>query len=183
MPRVTPISDKSQVPAEAQHVAEDVLSVFGRIRGPFSVLLYSPALAEKMLGIVKFNRDGSCIVDGRLRSHAILAAVRERESAYVWSAQVGAAQRAGVDQKTIDLLRDKGDVSGLPDDERDIVNLTRQLMRANRADYPAFNRLLGKYGERWMVELITVAHYFTVLSGVTNAFEVAVPPDGDQLPS
>ena len=95
MPRVTPISDKNQVPAEAQQVAEDVVSVFGRIRGPFSVLLHSPRLAEKMLGIVKFNRDG-CIVDGRLRSHAILAAVRERESAYVWSAQVGAAQRARV---------------------------------------------------------------------------------------
>ena len=182
MPRVTPISDKSQVPAEAQHVAEDVISVFGRIRGPFSVLLHSPQLAERMLGIVKFNRDG-CIVDGRLRSHAILAAVRERESAYVWSAQVGAAQRAGVDDKTIDLLRAQADVSGLPDDERDIVNLTRQLMRTNRVDYPVFNRLLGKYGAQWMVELIAIAHYFTVLSGVTNAFEVAVPPDGDQLPS
>jgi hypothetical protein len=34
-----------------------------------------------------------------------------------------------------------------------------------------------------MVELITVAHNFTVLCGVTNAFEVAVPEDGDQLPS
>ena len=182
MPRVTPISDKNQVPAEAQHVAEDVIGVFGRIRGPFSVLLHSPLLAEKMLGVVKFNRDG-CIVDGRLRSHAILAAVREKESAYVWSAQVGAAQRAGVEQKTIDLLRAKGDVSGLPDDERDIVNLTRQLMRTNRVDYPVFNRLLDKYGPQWMVELIAIAHYFTVLSGVTNAFEVAVPPDGDQLPS
>ncbi len=182
MPRVTPINDKSQVPAEAQHIAEDVISVFGRIRGPFSVLLHSPQLAEKMLGIVKFNRAG-CIVDERLRSHAILAAVRERESAYVWSAQVGAAKRAGVADATIDLLRAKGEVSALPDDERDIVNLTRQLMRSNRADYPIFNRLLDKYGAQWMVELIAIAHYFTVLSGVTNAFEAAVPPDGDQLPS
>ena len=182
MPRINIITDKGQVPAEAQHVAEDVLGVFGRIRGPFSVLLHSPQLAEKMLGIVKFNRDG-CIVEARLRSHAILAAVRERESAYVWSAQVGAAERAGVDEKTIDLLREKGDASGLPDDERDIVNLTRQLMRANRCDYPIFNRLHAKYGTQWMVELIAIAHYFLVLSGVTNAFEVPVPPDGDQLPS
>src|ERR1700733_1490459 len=182
MPRVTPINDKSQVPAEAQHIAEDVISVFGRIRGPFSVLLHSPHLAEKMLGIVKFNRAG-CIVEERLRSHAILAAVRERESAYVWAAQVGAAKRAGVVDATIDLLRSQGDVSGLPDDERDIVNLTRQLMRTNRCDYPVFNRLLVKYGAQWLTELIAVSHNFTVLCGVTNAFEVAVPPDGDQLPS
>jgi 4-carboxymuconolactone decarboxylase len=182
MPRVTPISDKSQVPADYQHIADDVIGVFGRIRGPFSMLLHSPVLAECMLGIVKFNRDG-CIVDGRLRSHAILAAVRERDSAYVWSAQVGAARRAGMDDETIDLLRTKGDAATLPPDERDIVNLTRQLMRTNRIDYPIFNRLLAKYGVQWMVELITVANYFTVLSGVTNAFEVPVPEDGDQLPS
>ena len=182
MPRATPISDKSQVPADAHHIAEDVISVFGRIRGPFSVFLNSPKLAEKMLALVKFNRS-DCIVEPRLLSHAILAAVREKESAYVWSAQVGAAQRAGVDPKTIDILRAKGDVSHLPDDERDIVNLTRQLMRTNRADYPVFNRLLGKYGAQWVTELIAVAHNFTVLCGVTNAFEVAVPPEGDQLPS
>jgi 4-carboxymuconolactone decarboxylase len=182
MPRVTPINDKDQVPQEARHVADDVMSVFGRIRGPFSMLLYSPKLAERMLGIVKFNRDG-CIVEDRMRSHAILAAVRERDSAYVWSAQVGAARRAGVDEATIDLLRAKGDASGLPDDERDIVNLTRQLVRTNRCDYPAFNRLHAKFGTQWMVELIAISHYFLVLSGVTNAFEVPVPPDGDQLPS
>ncbi|HTZ35448.1 MAG TPA: hypothetical protein VMB84_05445 [Stellaceae bacterium] len=181
MPRVTPITDRSEVPAEHQHVADDVLAVFGRIRGPFSMLLHSPVLAERMLGIVKFNRDG-CMVDARLRSHAILAAVRERESAYVWSAQVGAARRAGVEDETIDLLRAKGDPSMLPDDERDIVNLTRQLVRTNRVDYPVFNRLVEKYGVPWMVELVTIAHYFLVLSGITNAFEVAVPPDGDQLP-
>ena len=181
MPRVTPISSKEQVPAEHHGVADDVLGVFGRIRGPFSMFLHSPKLAGHMIGLVKFNRD-DCIVDGGLRSHAILAAVRERESAYVWSAQVGAARRAGVPDSTIDLLRAKGDVSGLPDDERDIVNLTRQLMRTNRVDYPVFNRLLGKYGAQWMVELIAVACNFTVLCGVTNAFEVAVPEDGDQLP-
>jgi 4-carboxymuconolactone decarboxylase len=180
MPRILPISSKEQVPDGSRDVADDVVGVFGRIRGPFSVLLNSPKLASHMLGLVKFNRE-DCIVDGRLRSHAILAAVRDRESAYVWSAQVGAARRAEVPEETIDILRANGDVSGLGQDERDVVNLTRQLMRTNRCEYPAFNRLLGKYGAQWMVELITIAHNFTVLCGVTNAFEVAVPEDGDQL--
>ncbi|HEX3883277.1 MAG TPA: hypothetical protein VHW66_11510 [Stellaceae bacterium] len=182
MPRVPPISSKEQVAAEHQNVADDVVGVFGRIRGPFSVFLQSPKLAEHMLGLVKFNRN-DCVVEGRLLSHAILVAVRERESAYVWSAQAGAARRAGVPEATIDILRANGDVSGLGQDERDIVTLTRQLMRTNRCDYPVFNRLLGKYGAPWLVELITVSHNFTVLCGVTNAFEVAVPEDGDQLPS
>ena len=183
MPRIKPIAGKDDVPAEHHAVVDDVLSVFGRVRGPFSVLLHSPKLASKMLQLVKFNRDES-IVEPAPRSIAILAAVREREAPYVWSAQVGAAQRAGLRAEVIDLLRQKGDATGLAEeDERDIVTYVRQLMRANRVDYAVFNRLHDKHGTQWLVELTAIANYFALLSGVVNAFEVAVPSDGDRLPA
>ncbi len=57
MPRIPPISSKEQVAAEHRDVADDVVGVFGRIRGPFSVFLNSPKLASHMLGLVKFNRN------------------------------------------------------------------------------------------------------------------------------
>ena len=126
MPRVAPITGKADVPSEYHAVVDDVVSVFGQVRGPFSMLLHSPPLAERMLQFVKFNRGGT-IVEPRLLSHAILASVREKEAAYVWSAQVGAARRAGVPDATIDMLRAKGDPAALGEDERDIVNYTRQL--------------------------------------------------------
>jgi len=182
MPRVKPIAEKSDVPAQYQHVADDVLGVFGRIRGPFSMLLHSPKLAEKMLQLVKFNRDES-IVEPKLRSIAILAAVREKEAAYVWAAQVGAARRAELPESTIDLLRVKGDPSALSEDERNIVTYVRQLMRNNRVDQATFDALQKKHGVQWMVEMTAIANYFTLLSGVVNAFEVDAPPDGDKLPA
>src|SRR5260370_19024519 len=120
MPRVAPVTGKADVAAEHHHVVDDVLSVFGQVRGPFSMLLHSPPLAERMLHFVKFNRGGT-VVEPRLLSHAILASVREREAAYVWAAQVGAAKRAGVPDATIDLLRAKGDPAGLGEDERATV--------------------------------------------------------------
>ena len=40
--------------------------------------------------MVPFFRDES-VVEGKLRSVGVLAAVREREAAYVWAAQVAAA--------------------------------------------------------------------------------------------
>ncbi len=181
MPRITPISSKADLPAEYQNVADDVIKVFGGIRGPFSILLHSPKLAERMLKLVTFNREES-VVDGRLRSHAILAAVREKEAAYVWAAQVGAARRAGVPEATIDLLRAKGDPAPLGEDERDIVAYTRQLIRTNRVDQAAFDRLNGRHGAQWLVELTAAANYFAFLSGMVNAFEVPAPADGDKLP-
>jgi alkylhydroperoxidase family enzyme len=146
------------------------------------MLLHSPALAERVLPLVTFFRDES-VVEGRLRSIAILTAVREREAAYVWAAQVGAARRNGLRDEVIDLIRAKGDPAKLPAEEREIVVYTRQLMRANRVDQAAFDALQKRHGTRWLVELTAAANYFAMLAGVVNAFEVAPPPDGDKLPT
>jgi 4-carboxymuconolactone decarboxylase len=182
MPRVPPITGKADVPAEHHGVVDDVLGVFGQIRGPFSVLLYSPELAGKVLPMVPFNREGT-IVEPNPRFAGILAAVREREGAYVWAAQVGAARRNGVPEAMIDLLRAKGDPSSLPADEADVVTYIRQLMRTNRSDKAVFDRLNERHGTKWLVELTAIAHYYAMLCGVVNAFEVAVPDNGDRLPA
>jgi 4-carboxymuconolactone decarboxylase len=181
MPRVAPITGKSDVPAAHHAVVDAVVKVFGGVRGPFSMLLHSPKLAERVLPLVTFFRDES-IVEPRLRSLAILTAVREREAAYVWAAQVAAARRNGVSEDVIDLLRAKGDPGKLPADEREIVTYVRQLMRTNRSEEAVFDALRKRHGVQWLVELTAAANYFALLSGVVNAFEVAAPPDGDKLP-
>ena len=181
MPRVAPITGKSDVPAEHHAVVDAVVKVFGNVRGPFSMLLHSPKLAERVLPLVTFFRDES-VVEPKLRSVAILTAVRERDAAYVWAAQVGAARRNGVREEVIDLIRAKGDPGKLSADEREIVTYTRQLMRENRIDQAVFDALQKRYGVQWLVELTAAANYFALLSGIVNAFEVAAAPDGDKLP-
>ena len=181
MPRVAPITGKSDVPAEHHAVVDAVVKVFGQVRGPFSMLLHSPKLAERMLGLVTFFRDES-IVEPKLRSVGILTAVRERDAAYVWAAQVAAARRNGVSEEVIDLIRAKGDQGTLPAEEREIVAYTRQLVRTNRVPQSVFDALEKRHGAQWLVELTAAANYFALLSGIVNAFEVAAPPDGDKLP-
>ena len=181
MPRVAPITGKSDVPAEHHAVVDAVVKVFGNVRGPFSMLLHSPKLAERVLPLVTFFRDES-VVEPKLRSVAILTAVREREAAYVWAAQVAAARRNGLRQEVIDLIRAKGDPGKLSAEEREIVIYVRQLMRTNRTDQAVFDALQKRYGVQWLVELTAAANYFALLSGIVNAFEVAAPPDGDKLP-
>src|SRR5215472_10944295 len=182
MPRLAPVTGKTDVPADQHAVVDQVVKVFGGVRGPFSMLLHSPKLAERVLGLVTFFRDES-VTDPKLHSVAILAAVREREAAYVWAAQVGAARRNGVAESVIDVLRAKGGPSKLGDEERDIVTYVRQLMRTNRIDQAAFDALKKRHDEQWIVELTAAANYFAFLSGIVNAFEVPAPPDGDKLPA
>jgi 4-carboxymuconolactone decarboxylase len=180
MPRIPPIAAKTDMAPEHQYVFDQVMGVFGRVRGPFSVLLHSPKLAERLLPMVPFAREGT-VIDPQLRQVAVLAAVREREANYVWAAQVDASRRAGLREQVIDLLRAKGDPAGLSADERDIVTYTRQLMRTNRVDQPVFDALLQRHGAQWLVELTAVANFYVALCGVVNAFDVPIPEGGDQF--
>ena len=181
MPRVAPIQSKSDLPAEHHAVADAVLKVYGDIRGPWTMLLHSPKLTAKMLPLTPFFWNES-IVEGKLRSVAILAAVREREAAYVWAAQVAMARKNGVREEVIDLLRARGDPDKLSAPEREIVIYVRQLLRANRVDQATFDALKNRFGTQWLVELTATIGYFGLVSGIANAFEVAAPPDGDKLP-
>ena len=180
MARIPTVASKSDMPPEGQHVFDQVMGVFGRVRGPFSVLLHSPKLAERLLPMVPFAREGT-IVEPQLRQIAVLAAVRERDANYVWAAQVDASRRVGLREAVIELLRAKGDPSGLPEEERDIIAYMRQLLRTNRVEQPVFDALLRRHGVQWLVELTAVANFYVALSGVVNAFDVPVPEGGDRF--
>src|SRR2546422_10748671 len=182
MPRLAPITGKADVPAEHHRVVDAVEKIFGGVRGPFSMLLHSPRLAERVLGLVTFFRDER-VVEPKLRSVAILAAVREREAAYVGAAQARAARANGVGNDVIDVLRAKGGAGTLPAEERSIVTYVRQLMRPNRVDQAVFAALESRHDAQWMVELTAAANYFALLSGAVKAFEVAAPPGGHELPA
>jgi 4-carboxymuconolactone decarboxylase len=182
MPRIAPIAGKTDVPAQYHPIVDEVLKVFGNVRGPFSMLLHSPKLAEKMLAIGNFYRDES-VVAGKDRSLAILVGVRERQGAYVWSAQVNAARRAGVREEAIDVIRKKGDAGKLTAEEREIITYAEQLFRKNKVEQAAFDALLKRHGAPWLLELTAGASYYGILCSVVNAFEVPAPADGDKLPS
>jgi len=180
MPRIPPIAAKTDMAPEHQYVFDQVMGVFGRVRGPFSMLLHSPKLAERLLPMVPFAREGT-IVEPQLRQIAVLTMVREKDANYVWAAQVDASRRAGLRDAVIDLLRAKGDPSGLPEDERDIIVYARQLVRTNRVEQAVFDALLKRHGKQWLVELTAIANFYVALCGVVNAFDVAVPEGGDRF--
>jgi 4-carboxymuconolactone decarboxylase len=181
MPRIAPVTTRSELPAEHRATADAVVKRYGQIRGPWTMLLHSPELAARILPLVSFFHDQS-IVESKLRSVAILAAVRELGAEYVWAAQVAAARRNGVREELIDFIRAKGDPGKLPAGEREIVNYARQLMRTNRVEQATFDALKNRYGAQWLVELTAAIGYFALVSGIANAFEVAAPPEEVKLP-
>lgn len=180
MPRTKPILSKADAGPDGQNAADAVLKVFGHIRGPFSVLLQSPALAERLVPMVAFVREDT-IVEPPLRFVAILTAARECNAPYVWAAQVALARKHKIREDLIDHIRAQGDPARLSEQERDIANYTLQLTRTHTADKALFDTLCKRHGAKWLVELTATVNFFVFVAGIANAFEVDVPGDGDPM--
>jgi len=179
-PRIKPILSRDDVAPEHQAIADRVTAFFGRIGGPFSILLHSPVLANQLLDVVEDIREQT-IVDHKSRALAILATVREREIGYVWAAQVAYARRVGLRDEAIDVIRARGDTSVLTEQEREIVDYARELAQTDKVGQARFDTLRNRYGERWLVELTASAQFYNCLCGVASAFHVPVPEGGDRV--
>ena len=69
----------------------------------------------------------------RVRVLAAMTVAREFEAVYVWGAQTGGARRLGVPEATITAIRENHS-RGIPPEDAEIVEFTRQLLRRHRVD-------------------------------------------------
>jgi len=180
-PRITPITRREQVPAEHRPVFDAVTEGRGGVRGPFGMLLHSPPLCGRHLDVGTYLRFHSRL-SAEAKELAIIATAREKDCPYVWAAHAPAARKAGVGDGAVAMVRDRGDVAGLPPAERDVVDYVRQLLRSHGVTQPLFDRLRDRHGETWLVELTCLIGHYGIVTAILNAFEVAPAAGADQLP-
>ena len=153
MTRINPITDKAQLPPEQQHEWDAIAAERGRVRGPFGVMLHSPGLSMGFLSSVH-HAHGNGVVSDALHELAILAVAYEDDAPFQWSTHITSARAAGLREAAIEAARTGGDLSGLDDDERDVIELCRQLCRTNRVEQALFDslwqarRAVGDHGGR-----------------------------------
>src|SRR2546421_12160904 len=132
MARLTPITSKEQVPAKHQTIVDSIVVSRGALQGPFTMFLHCPELAGRVAHLGAFVRfEGS--LDMRVRVLAAMTVARELEAVYVWGAQTGGARRLGVPEATIAAIRENHS-RGMPPEDAEIVEFTRQLLRKHRVD-------------------------------------------------
>lgn len=179
-PRIAPITAREKMAEADVAVFDAVAEGRGSVRGPFSLLMYSPPLCRRIFDVSNYLRFASEL-SPRLRELATVATAREKDCPYVWAAHAPAARREGVQEPLLTAVRERRALGGLPPGERDVVEYVRQVFRAHRVEEPLFNRLLTAHGERWLVELTALAGHYGLISGILNAFEVAPAADAERL--
>ena len=179
MARLTSITKKDQVAAKDQPVFDSIVASRGAVQGPFTMFLHSPELAGRLAHLGAYVRfEGS--LDMRVRVLAAMTVARELEAVYVWGAQTGGARKLGVPESTITAIRENHS-RGIPAEEAQIVDFTRQLMRKHRIDDATAKALIGRFGTDGFIQLTGAIGYYSMLAMTVNACELEAASGAEVL--
>jgi 4-carboxymuconolactone decarboxylase len=179
MARLTSITSKSQVAAKDHAIVDGIVQSRGALQGPFTMFLHCPELAGRLAHLGAFVRfEGS--LDMRVRVLAAMTVARELEAMYVWGAQTGGARKLNVPEATITAIRENHS-RGIPPEDAQIVDFTRQLMRKHRVDEATTKALIGRFGNDGFIQLTGAIGYYSMLSMTVNACELEAAPGAEVL--
>jgi 4-carboxymuconolactone decarboxylase len=179
MARLPPITSKDQVAAEHRATFDSIVQSRGAVQGPFTMFLHSPELAGRLAHLGAYVRfEGS--LDMRVRVLAAMTVAREFEAVYVWGAQTGGARRLGVPEATITAIRENHS-RGIPPEDAEIVEFTRQLLRKHRIDDASAKKLRARFGNDGFIQLTGAIGYYSMLAMTVNACELEAAPNAEVL--
>ena len=179
MARLTPITSKDQVAAKDHATVDAIVKSRGALQGPFTMFLHCPELAGRLAHLGAFVRFEGAL-DMRVRVLAAMTVARELDAVYVWGAQTGSARRQGVPEATITAIRERHS-RGIPPEDAQIVDFTRELIREHRVDHATVNALQARFGNGGFIELTGAIGYYSMLAMTVNACELEAAPGAELL--
>jgi 4-carboxymuconolactone decarboxylase len=176
--RLPSITSKDQIPAKDHAIFDSIVASRGAVHGPFSIFLHSPEIAGRVAHLGAYVRfEGS--LDMRVRALAAMTVGREYEVLYIWGAQTGAARRLGVPESTIAAIRENHS-RGIPAEDAQIVDFTRQLLRKHRIDDATADAMRARFGDDEFIQLTGAIGYYALLAMTMNACELE-PGEGADI--
>ena len=172
--------EREDLPAEQQHIFDEIAGSRGAVRGPFAMLLHSPEVAGRIAHTGAYIRFETTLQDD-LREVAIPTTARFWDCQYEWTAHQRIAEsEAGTRPEAIAAIRDRQAPTGLTSDEAIVFNFVSELLNKHRVSDSTFKVANDRFGDKATVDLTATAGYYSMIAGTLNAF--AVEPDIGTLP-
>src|SRR2546427_4458292 len=135
--------------------------------GPFNVLLRSPEmgdLAQQFGASLRFHS----ALPRKLNEMAILLTARYWTAQYEWSAHRKQAADAGLSEATIQAIANGKRPASMDPDETVVYNFGTELLNTKQVSDPVFKAVKDKFGERGVVDLVSVMGYYHFVSMILN---------------
>src|SRR5262245_16756321 len=112
---------------------------------------------------------------------AILTTAREHDQPYEWSLHEMEAVAVGLDPATIDIVRHRRALNGVPDKEAAIVQVGRELAGAHALSSATYSRAVKLLGTNNLVDIVDLMATYTSTAARLTAFNQQMPPGWKQF--
>lgn len=180
MPRLPEILDRNALPEEERQAFDYLVRTRGGVRLPFSPLLHSPEVAQRVAHVGTYIRFESTL-PAKDRELAVLTAAREMEVAFEWAAHVRAAGEAGIDEDAVAAIA-RGDFAALSEAEALPARFAHALLTKHRVPESDFQAARQRYGDQGVIDLAATVGYYAMLGCLFNALEIEPAPGAPRLP-
>ena len=141
----------------------------------YIAMFNNPAVAERVGALGEYIRFEGCLPD-RVREIAILRFSFLQGMRYEWAHHVRPATLAGLDQSTIDSLAEP-EVSSLTDGfETAALRIVEHVARGESIPAAVQAKFAGQYGDRGVVELVTLCGLYSLIGYTAASFDIEIEP-------
>jgi 4-carboxymuconolactone decarboxylase len=177
-----PLVQKNTLDAEGRRIFEAINGQDATVPrlGPPNNTMHSLAAAEPYDKLNQLLR--KTVVGPAFFEISTLVPAREFNQQYEWTGHEIGAQRAGVDQKVIDVIKFNRPVTGLPEKEATVIEFGRAMLRGDRQVPPEmFAKMVALFGQRGTIEIVMIMGDYTMTAMLLNAVDQHLPPDRPPL--
>ncbi len=152
----------------------------GPLGGPFNVWLRSPGIGDLVQKLGEEIRFRSSLT-GKLNELAILVTARNWTSQYEWVAHHKLALEGGLDPKIAEDIAQGRRPASMDADETLVYEFSTELQASQGVSDAMYARAVARFGERGVVDLITVNGFYVLVSMCLNVDRTPLP-EGTPLP-
>lgn len=144
------------------------------LQGPAGIRLHSPRIAKLMNDANNYLRTETGFGD-RLTEIAIMTTARELENQFEWAAHEKAGLKAGVEPAIVDMIKYRRPAAGLGEKEAVVISFGRELFGQRKVSSATFAAALRLFGQRGVVDLVSLMGHYAATSALLNAFDMQLP--------
>ncbi|MCC7486413.1 MAG: carboxymuconolactone decarboxylase family protein [Burkholderiales bacterium] len=146
----------------------------GPLGGPFNVWLRSPDIGNIIQSLGAAIRFRSSL-PAKLNELAIITTARQWSAQYEWVAHRKLALDAGLDPAVADDIAQGRRPRTMSEDEAIVHDFSRELHEHRGVSDEMYQRAVGRFGERGVMDLIAVNGYYVLVSMTLNVDRTPLP--------
>jgi 4-carboxymuconolactone decarboxylase len=176
--RLLPLPSEEWSAEQREQVEEIIRGPRGMLAPPFVALLRSPELAAHAQRMGEYLRFRSAI-EPQFSELAILLVASHWSQQVEWIIHSPIAIRAGVASSIVTAIGQGERPSDMNEVQTSIYEFCTELLRQHAVSDESWGRIVSRFGEKGVVDLIGITGYYSFLGMLMNASRTGTPPAGE----